>query len=56
MTIEELQKQLKEKIKKLDKRVERFEQPSNYDFSKKIERLHGEALAYEKVLEMIEQN
>lgn len=54
LTIEELQKRLKEKIEMLDKRIKRFEAPSTYDWSKKIERLHSEASAYEKVLKMIE--
>jgi hypothetical protein len=54
LTIEELQEKLKEKIKAIDKRIERFSTPSNYDWTKKIENLHGEALAYEKVLKMIE--
>jgi chaperonin cofactor prefoldin len=48
-----LKKQLEQKIEQLDKRIETFEKPSNYDWSKKIERLHSEASAYEKVLKMI---
>lgn len=53
MTIEELEKKLKKKIYNIDKRIERLSQPSFYDQSQKIENLHGEAIAYEKVLQMI---
>jgi chaperonin cofactor prefoldin len=56
LTIEELKKQLEQKIEQLDKRIETFEKPSNYDWSKKMERLHSEASAYEKVLKMIGEN
>jgi chaperonin cofactor prefoldin len=54
LNIEELKIELQDRIKKLDKRIETFEKPSNYDWSKKIERLHSEASAYEKVIKMIE--
>jgi hypothetical protein len=56
LTIEELKTKLKTKIEQIDSRIKKFEAPSNYDWSKKIERLHSEASAYEKVLKMIDEN
>ena len=55
MTIEELEKKLKSKIITIDERINRLSQPSFYDQSQKIENLHGEARAYEKVLQMIKE-
>lgn len=54
MNIQELKNALQEKIQKIDERIERLSGPSFYDQTQKIERLHGEALAYGKVLELIE--
>jgi hypothetical protein len=50
---ESLVNELKEKIKVIDGRIERLSAPNQYhDQSKRIENLHGEALAFEKVLKM----
>ncbi|MGX5489168.1 hypothetical protein [Bacillus cereus] len=54
MDIQELKSVLVEKIKTIDKRIERLSGPSFYDQTQKIENLHGEALAYGKVLKLIE--
>lgn len=54
MDIQTLEEVLKEKIKKIDERIERLSKPNQYhDQSKRIEMLHGEAYGYEKVIEMI---
>jgi hypothetical protein len=51
--IEKLEEILKAKIGILNRRIERRSGANFHDEDKKIEMLHGEALAYEKVLEIL---
>ncbi|GED14843.1 hypothetical protein [Aneurinibacillus migulanus] len=53
--VEEIRNELKSKIAVIDKRIERRSGANYHDETKKIEMLHGEALAYEKVLKMLEK-
>lgn len=54
ITIEELKEKLKNKIKEVDRRIEKYETPSSYGWSKKVEILQGEAAAQEKILKWID--
>jgi predicted nucleic acid-binding Zn-ribbon protein len=54
LSIKELKDILKEKNQQIDVRIKRLSGPSFYDQTQKIENLHGEALAYEKVIKLIE--
>jgi hypothetical protein len=56
LNIEQLRNELKVRIERINKRIERLSAPSFYDQTTKIENLHGEAMAYEKVLKMIEND
>lgn len=51
--IEKLEGLLKHKIAILERRIERRSGANYHDETKKIEMLHGEALVYEKVLDML---
>lgn len=53
--IEKVENELKLKIKEIDKRIALRSGPNYHDETKKIDSLHGEALAYEKVLEMLDK-
>lgn len=51
--LKELKNVLEEKIKVIDKRIEKRNGPCYFDETKKVENLHSEAYAYEKVIKMI---
>lgn len=53
--IAEIENELKSRITEIDKRIERRDGPNFHDETKKIDLLHGEALAYEKVIELLEK-
>lgn len=53
--IMEVRNELKSKIAVIDKRIERRSGATFFDETEKMELLHGEALAYEKVLKMLEK-
>lgn len=53
--VEEIRNEIKSKIAVIDKRIERRSGATFFDETEKIELLHGEALAYEKVLKMLEK-
>lgn len=53
--LQELKKELQDKINTIDERIKRISGPSFYDQTKRIENLHGEAFTYEKVIAMIDK-
>ncbi len=53
LNIPKLETILKDKIAQIDVRIQRRSEPSFYDQTQNIENLHGEALAYEKIIQLI---